>query len=103
MAVEEVLGVDEDPLSLRAQMHDGVPDHHEVLGRGGAQGTFDVAQIRLGDQADHRGPRVPKRRHLGIVRGGAARPPGGPEGGQHGGRQVQFAARPGEELRVLRV
>jgi hypothetical protein len=48
--VEEVLGVQEHPPALVAEERHGVPDHREVLRRGGAQGQLHVAGVALGHQ-----------------------------------------------------
>ena len=56
VAVEEVLGVEEDLLALGAQVADGVADHREVLLERGAQRQLDVPVVGLRDQGDHQAP-----------------------------------------------
>ena len=82
VAVEEVLGVEEDPPPLGAQEGDRVADHREVLGQRRAQRELDVADVGLGDQRDHGGPAVAQRRDLGVVGGPYAGPAGRAERGE---------------------
>ena len=56
VAVEEVLGVEEDSSSLGAQVLDGVADHREVLVEGGPQRPLDVAGVGLRHQGDDAAP-----------------------------------------------
>ena len=58
VAVEEVLGVEEDLLALGAEVADGVADHREVLLERGAQRLLDMPGVGLGDQGDHAGAAV---------------------------------------------
>ena len=88
VAVEEVLGVEEDPLPLGAQVRDGVADHREVLLERGAQRELDVPVVRLRDQRDDAGAAVAQRGDQRVVGGRDAGPAGGAEG---------------RELRVLQV
>ena len=73
VAVEEVLGVEEHPLPLRAQVADGVADHREVLLERGAQRQLDVPVVGLGDQRDDR-----RRRCRAARRPAGRRRPGRP-------------------------
>ena len=103
VAVEEVLGVEEHPPALADQVGDGVADHRQVLGAGGAQRALHVAQIALGDQAHHRRLGVAQRGHLGVVSGDGPGPSGRTESGQRRRAQHQFGLGAGEELGVLRI
>ena len=103
VAVEEVLGVEEDPLPLGGQVGDGVTHHREVLLQRGAQRQLDVAVVGLGDQRHHRGARVAQRGHQRVVGGLHAGAAGGAERGQLGVLQVELLARAAEELGVLGV
>ena len=60
-----------------------------------------MPDVGLGDQADHRGPGVEQRLHLGVVLDPDTGLPRGAEGDQLRVREVQLGARPGEELGVL--
>jgi hypothetical protein len=55
VAVEEVLGVDEDPLALCCQVSHRVGDHRQVLVERGAQGELDVPVVALGHEGDDGG------------------------------------------------
>ena len=103
VAVEEVLGVEEHPLSLGTQVGDGVADHREVLLQRGAQRELDVPVVRLRDQRDDPGTRVAQGRDQRVVRGLHAGPTGGAEGRELGVLQVELLAGAAEELGVLGV
>jgi hypothetical protein len=49
-----VFTVDEDPLTLSAQVSHGIGDHVEVFAQGRAQGELHVPIVTLGDDAGHR-------------------------------------------------
>ena len=76
VAVEEVLGVEEDPPALGRQEGDGVGDHRAVLGDVGAQRPLDVPAVGLRDQRDDRAPRVQQRPDLRVVARPSSRPCG---------------------------
>ena len=78
VAVEEVLGVEEDRLALRAQVGDGVADHREVLLERGPQRELDVPVVRLRDQRDHAGAAVAQGRDAAGRRPRVRRPGGSP-------------------------
>jgi len=99
--VEEVLRVEEHPLALGGQVPHGVGDHGEVLGQGGPQRCGDVPVVALGDQRHHRRAGLAQRRHLRVVGGDRARPPGGPERREGSVAELELGARPAEELGVL--
>jgi hypothetical protein len=101
VTVEEVLAVEEHPPPLADEEADRVGDHGQVLLRRGAQRLVHVPQVGLGDQADHRGLRVPQRQHLRVGRGPGAGLAGGPERDQLRVPELQLGAGPGEELGVL--
>ena len=101
VAVEEVLGVEEDATALADEMGDGVADHRQVLGTGRLQRALDVPQIALGDEAHHRRLGLPQRRDLRIVSGDRVRPPGRAEGGQGRRPQGELGLGAREELGVL--
>ena len=103
VAVEEVLGVEEDMLSLGDEVGDGVVDHRQVLGQGRPQGELDVARVRLGHQRDDRGAAVTQGGDQGVVLSPYAGPPGRPEGREPRVVQVELVAGPREELGVLGV
>jgi hypothetical protein len=70
VAVEEVLGVEEDAPPLTREKGDGVRDHGAVLGDVGAQRALDVAAVGLGDEGHHRRLGVEQGPHLGVLRRG---------------------------------
>ena len=74
VSVKEVLGVEEHPLSLGAQMPDGIGDHREVLRQRGPQGSDHVPVVALGNQRHDRRAGLAQRGHLRIVGGDRARP-----------------------------
>jgi hypothetical protein len=102
VAVEEVLGVEEDPPPFADEERDGVADHGEVLLRCRPQRLLDVPEVALGDQGHDRGERVEERADLRVVAGADAGPPRRSERCQRGVAQSQLGRRPGEELGVLR-
>ncbi len=76
VAVEEVLGVEEDPAPLGAEVGDRVGHHcHRVLLRS-AQGVLDVVVPRLADEADDPGAGGEQGVELRIVLGPAPGPSG---------------------------
>ncbi len=99
--VEEVLGVDEDPLALCRQVPHRVGDHRQVLVERGAQGKLDVAVVALGDEGDDGGARFAERGDLRVVGGPDARLAGRAERGQGGVAQLELGLGPPEELGVL--
>ena len=102
VAVEEVLGVEEDPPALRPQERDGVGDHRAVLGDIRAQRALDVAAIGLRDERDDRRLRVEQGADLGVAIGGRPGLAGGAERDERGVPEGQLACRgAGEELGVL--
>ena len=103
VAVEEVLGVEEDLLTLGGQVAHRVADHLEVLGQRRSQGQLDVPWMRLRHEGDHRGATVAQRADQRVVRSPYAGPPGGAEGGEPRVAEVELGARAGEELGVLGV
>ena len=100
--VEEMLGVDEDPLTLGSQVLDRVSDHGEVLVERRVQRQLDVPIMALGDQRHHRSTRVTQCAHQRIVGGVHTWSPGGPEGGKSRVDQCELASGSTEELGVLR-
>ena len=103
VAVEEVLGVEEHLLALRAQVLDGVADHREVLLERGAQGQLDVPVVGLRDQRHHARAAVAQRADQRVVGRLHAGPAGGAERRELRVAQVQLLAGAAEELGVLRV
>ena len=103
VAVEEVLGVEEDGLPLCPEVGDRVADHREILFQRGPQGELDVPVVGLRHQRHDRGTAVAQGGDLRIV--GRAQPgtAGGPEGRQLGVPQVELGDSATEELGVLRV
>ena len=102
VAVEEVLGVEEDALAVALQVGDGVPDHLEVLLEGGPQGEKDVPVVTLGDKGHDRRARFAQRGDLGVVGRLHAGPAGRAERGELRVPEVQFGDGAAEELGVLR-
>ncbi len=101
VAVEEVLGVEEDPLPVLDQVPDGVGDHPQVLVQGGPQRPLDVRIVALGNECDDRGAGVAQRGDLWVVGRGGGRLAGRAERGEGRVPQVQLGPRPLEELGVL--
>ena len=101
-AVEEVLGVEEDPPAFVRQEGHRVGDHGAVLGDVGAQGALDVAAVGLRDERDDRSLRVEQGADLRVGRGGGPGLAGGAERDERGVPQLQLPRRgAGEELGVL--
>ena len=69
VAVEEVLGVEEDAPTLGAQVGHGVADHREVLLERRAQGELDVPVVALRHERHDGRTRVAQGGHLGVVGG----------------------------------
>ena len=67
VAVEEVLGVEEHPLAVLAEVGDRVRDHGQVLFQGGPQGEQDVPVVTLGDKGHDRRARFAQRGDQGVV------------------------------------
>ena len=103
VAVEEVLGVQEDPLALVAQVPHGVLDHRQVLLQRRAQRQLDVPVVRLRDQRHDGGAAVAQRGDQRVVGSLAAGPSGRAERGQRRVLEVELGPGPREELGVLRV
>ena len=85
VAVEEVLGVEEDRLPLRTQVADGVAHHREVLLQRRAQRELDVAVVRLRDQGHDA--------RAAVAEGGDERVVGSPYAGAAGGAERREPAR----------
>ena len=103
VAVEEVLGVEEDLLPLGAEVADGVAHHREVLLERGAQRLLHVAGVRLGDQRHDAGTAVAQGRGQRVVGRLHAGAPGGAERGELRVPEVQLVDGAAEELGVLGV
>ena len=103
VAVEEVLGVEEDRLPLLAQVRDRVAHHREVLLERGAQRELDVAVVRLRDEGDDARAGVTEGTHEGVVGSTYAGPAGGAEGREPRMPEVELLAGAAEELGVLGV
>jgi len=100
--IEEVLQVEEHTPVMLDEVAHGVGNHREVLFIRRPQRLRHVAHIRLGYQGDHRGLRIQKCLDLRIVLNRDARFTGRTERDKLRRLQVEFIARPGEELGVLR-
>ena len=104
VAVEEVLGVEEDPLAVVAQVGHRVGHHGHRLVEGGPQGVGDVAVPALGHEAHHRRcpprPGSPGRRR---PRAGTPARRVDPKATRVEVDEVQLGRGPGEELVVLGV
>ncbi len=102
VAVEEVLGVEEDVSALGAEMPDGVADHRHALVEVGPERLLDVDVPALAHERDRLGPRVEEIAQDRAVLRLLARPPGHPERDEL--RVVERLLRcEAEELRVARV
>gem|GEM_PF-5853363 len=102
VAVEEVLGVEDDALAGADAEGDGVADHRQVLLLGDANHLLQVQAPALSDQADHRCHRLDQGRQGRVFGGGEPSPPGHPEGADRRALQLQ-PGEPLEELGFLRV
>jgi hypothetical protein len=102
VAVEEVLGVQEHPLALGAQVGDRVGDHGQVFLQRGPQGQQDVPVVTLGDQGHDRRARFAQRDDLGVIGRLRAGPAGRAERGELRVLEVQLGGSAAEELGVLR-
>ena len=102
VAVEEVLGVQEHPLSFAPEVGDRVRDHGQVLFEGGPQGEQDVPVVTLGDQGHDRRARFAQRGDQGVVGRLDAGPAGRAERGELRVPEVQLRGGAAEELGVLR-
>ena len=98
-----MLGVQEHPLPLGAQVRHRVLHHRQVLLERRTQGQLDVAVVRLRDEGDHTGAGVAQRGDQRVVRSLHAGPPGGSEGRELRVLQVQLLPRAAEEVGVLGV
>ena len=97
-----MLGVEEDPLAMLAQVGDRVRDHFEVFFQGGPQGQQDVPVVTLGDKGHDRRSRFAQRGDQGVVCRRHAGPAGRAERGELRVVEVEFGLRAAEELGVLR-
>ena len=102
VAVEEMLGVDEDPASFTAQVLDRVADHREVLVERGLQCLEHVPVVTLGDEAHDGRFGISQRRHLRVVGGLHVRLAGRTERTERCVLELQLGAGAAEELGVLR-
>ncbi len=101
VAVEEVLGVEEDPQVVGPQEGHRIGHHGDRLVEGRAQGVDHMHLRRLGDDADSRGLRLHEMAEGLVVLGPYASAPGGSESHQRGPGEVQLLRGAGEELDVL--
>ena len=97
VAVEEVLGVDEDPAALGGEEGDRIGDHGQVLSQVGAQRPENVLVVALGDQAHHLGARVQEGSGQRVALRPAADPARRAERGQRRVAQRQVTRRGGRE------
>jgi hypothetical protein len=102
VAVEEVLGVEEDRASLRLEVRDRVAHHAHVLLEGGAKRLGHVDVPRLAEDADRLAPGVEQRAQAGVFLGGDVLAARHPECGDRGRLELQVAGAL-EELDVLGV
>ena len=99
VAVEEVLGVEDRPLALRAQEGDRVGDHRQVLLGRDLDHLVDVQAPALADQTDDGREALDQDAQGGVVLGGDVAAPGHAEGGDRRLLQLQL----GEQLEELRL
>ena len=78
VAVEEVLGVQEHPLSLVPQVPTVSRDHRQVLRQAWCAAPARRAGVALRDQRHHRRAGLAQRRHQRVVGGRRTRPAGSP-------------------------
>jgi hypothetical protein len=97
-----VLGVEEDPLPLPAQVGDRVADHGKVLFQGRAQGQPDVPVMTLGDKGHDRRARLAQRGDQRVIGRLDAGPAGRAERGELRVLELQLGGCEPEELGVLR-
>ena len=102
VAVEEVLGVDDDLASVRLQERDRVGDHRQVLLERRPQHCVDVEVPGLRHERDRRRLGLEQHPQPGVVLGPHARVPRAAERA-HACLLQAFLAHGDEELRVLRV
>ena len=102
-AVEEVLGVEEDADPLTLQERDGLADHGHTLVERGAQRLGDMEVPALAHDAGGGGTGLDERGQRGIDVDLPGRTPGGTEGHEFSGAQVELLRSPLEELGVLRI
>jgi hypothetical protein len=91
VAVEEVLGVEEDRTALRLQVRDGVAHHAHVLLEGGAQRLGDVDVPRLAEDADRLAPGLQQGAQARVVLGGGVLGAGHPERRDLRGLELEVA------------
>ena len=91
VAVEEVLGVEEDALALADEPGDRVADHGDALVERRPQRLGHVVVPRLADDAHHVGAGAGQVLQRRVVVGVAAGPPRGAEGDERRGLQLQLA------------
>ncbi len=103
VAVEEVLGIDEDTLALGLEVRHGVAHHAEVLLQRGAQGVGDVTVVRLGDDADDGRLGVDKGLYERVLGRLHADPGGHAERHERRVLERETVRGLGEERRVVRV
>ena len=103
VAVEEVLGIEEDTQVVLAQEAHGVGHHGHRLVEGGAQGLGNVPVPRLGHDAGDRRSGLHQIGQDGIGLGFHAGSPGGAERHQCGGAEGELLHGPREELDILGV
>ena len=103
VAVEEVLGVEEDAQIVGDEVAHRIAHHGHRFVERGAQRLGDVAVPRLGHDAGDRRAGFDEVGQDGVVLGPHAGPTGRAEGDQGGRGELQLLAGPGEELDVLGV
>ncbi|MBS1264405.1 MAG: hypothetical protein MAG471_00226 [Acidimicrobiaceae bacterium] len=103
IAVEEVLGIEEDRETLLLEEPDRIGDHCHALIERCPECLGDVVVPGLADDADNLGSRGNEVRKRRIVVGVAVHAPGRPECHQLRMLQLQVCARPLEELDVFGV
>nr|BFE82996.1 hypothetical protein GCM10020093_055970 [Planobispora longispora] len=101
VAVEEVLGVEEDSLALRTEVRDRVADHREVLLESRAEGQLHVPVVALGDKGHDRRAGFAQCGHQWVVGCLHTGPAGRAERGELRVLQVELCSSPPEELCVL--
>ena len=103
VAVEEVLGVEEDPEAGRSQVRHRVAGHGDGLVERGPESLGDVQVRRLRDDADGLGTGVDEVAERLVLGGSRARAPRRPERDEGGAVQSQLLCGASEELLVLGV
>ncbi len=101
--VEEVLGIEEDPPTVGAEMRDRIADHGDAFLQIDPERLGHVIVPRFADETDDFGSCLEQRRELLVVCGAPVGVSRRSEGDERGVLEVEFPRGPREELVVLGV